>query len=78
MTTLTTFVLVGTVLSHDAVLATVEFELNPSTNGGPSVGILTLQSIPCEVKVGKKIYVVKDESQEIPVISCELEKVQAE
>lgn len=77
MTTLSTFVLIGTVVSHDAVLATVEFELNPPVNGGVSVGILMLQSIPCEVKVGKKVYVVKDENQEIPVITCELEKVQA-
>jgi len=73
MTTLSTFVLVGTVLSHDSVLATVEFNLNPETNGGPSIGILTLQSIPCEVKVGKKIYIVKEENQKIPVISCDKE-----
>ncbi len=71
MTTLSAFVLIGTVVSHDDVLATVEFNLNPATNGGPSIGIMTLASIPCEVKVGKKIYIVKEESQEIPVISCE-------
>ena len=78
MITLSTFVLIGTVVSHDTVLATVEFELNPPTNGDASIGILTLQSIPCEVKVGKKVYVVKHENQEYPVITCELEKVQDE
>ena len=71
MTTLTSFVLVGTVLSYDAVLATVEFDLNPAANGGPAIAVLTLASIPCKVKVGKKIYVVKEESQEVPMITCE-------
>lgn len=75
MTTLASFVLVGTVLSHDAVLATVEFKLNPETSGKPAIGILTLQSIPCEVKVGKKIYIVKEEKQEIPVITCDNKEV---
>jgi hypothetical protein len=71
MTPLSSFVLIGTIVSHDAVLATVEFNLNPATNGGPSIGIMTLESIPCKVKVGKKIYIVKEKSQEIPVITCE-------
>lgn len=72
--TLSSFVLIGTVISHDAVLSTVEFNLNPATNGGPSVGILQNSAIPCEIKVGQKIYVVKDEAQEIPIISCEMPK----
>ena len=52
---LKSFVLVGTILSHDSLLSTVEFNLNPSTNGGPSVAVLPNSAIPCEVKVGKKI-----------------------
>ena len=71
---LNSFVLVGTILSHDALLATVEFNLNPSVNGGPAIAILHNTAIPCEIKVGKKIYVVKDENMEYATISCEAEK----
>ena len=71
---LNSFVLVGTILSHDAILATVEFDLNPSTNGGPAIAVLPNAAIPCSIKVGKKIYVVKDENMEHPTISCEVKK----
>ena len=71
MTTLSAFVLIGTILSHDSVLTTVEFDLNPAMNGGPSIAILQNSAIPCEIEVGKKIYVVKSEGMEYPVISCE-------
>ena len=67
---LNSFVVVGIDLSHDNFLATVEFNLNPATNGGPSVAILPVKAIPCEVVIGRKIYIVKDEGQEIPTISC--------
>jgi len=66
-----TFVLIGTILSHDQFLATIEFNLNPATNGGPSIAVLPIESIPCKIEVGKKIYVVKEKSQDIPTISCE-------
>ena len=69
--TLSSFVLIGTVLSYDEVRATVEFNLNPSTNGGPAIAVLMNSSIPCEIEVGKKIYIVKSEEAEIPEISCE-------
>lgn len=69
--TLKSFVLVGVILSHDQQLSTVEFNTNPAVNGGPSIGILQNSAIPCEVKVGKKIYVVKEEAMEYPVITCE-------
>ena len=69
--TMSTFVLVGTILSHDQFLATVEFNLNPAVNGGAATAVLPVQAIPCEIKVGKKIYVVKEESVESPIISCE-------
>tara|TARA_B100000029_G_scaffold283066_1_gene276906 strand:- start:710 stop:1060 length:351 start_codon:yes stop_codon:yes gene_type:complete len=74
MTALTSFVLIGTIVSHDSLLSTVEFNLNPATNGGPSIGILQNSAIPCEVRVGKKIYVTKDENMEHAVITCEAEK----
>lgn len=69
--TLNSFVLIGTIVSHDAVLSTVEFNLNPATNGGPAIGIIQNSAIPCDIEVGKKIYVVKEASQEYPTISCE-------
>ena len=71
MTPLANFVLVGTIISSDPFLTTVEFNLNPATNGGPSIAVLPNQAVPCEIEIGKKIYVVKDESQEVPVITCE-------
>lgn len=70
---LSSFVLIGTILSHDAVFSTVEFNLNPATNGGPSIAILPNTAIPCESKIGKKIYVVKDESMDQPTITCEID-----
>ena len=68
--TLNSFVLVGTIISHDAQLSTVEFNLNPATNGGPAMAILQNSAIPCEVKVGQKIYVVKQEQEEDATITC--------
>lgn len=68
--TLNSFVLVGTIISHDAQLSTVEFNLNPATNGGPAMAILQNSAIPCEVKVGQKIYVVKQEQEENATITC--------
>ena len=70
---LKSFVLVGVILSHDQQLSTVEFNTNPAVNGGPSIGILQNSAIPCEVKVGKKIYIVKDEKMEHPTITCEID-----
>ena len=70
---LETFVLVGTILSHDDLRSTVEFNLNPAVNGGPSIAILQNSAIPCKVKVGKKIYVVKSKEMDHPEISCEID-----
>ena len=67
---LSSFVLVGTIISHDALLSTVEFNLNPATNGGPALAILQNSAIPCEVKAGQKIYVVKQEHEETATITC--------
>ena len=69
--TLNSFVLVGTIVSHDTQLSTVEFNLNPATNAGPAIGILQNSAIPCEIKVGRKIYVVKNENETDATISCE-------
>ncbi len=70
---LKTFVLVGTIVSHDAVLSTVEFNLNPATNGGPSVAVMPNYAIPCEVKIGQVIHVVKNKEENNPIITCALE-----
>ncbi len=74
MTTLASFVLIGTVVSHDSFLATVSFNMNPVQNGGPSLAVLPVEAIPCKIAVGKKIYIVKDKAQDVPVISCEKKK----
>lgn len=74
MTPLESFVLVGTILSFDSYLTTVEFNLNPATNGGPSLAVLPNHAIPCEIEIGKKIYVVKTTEQKIPSITCEQSK----
>jgi hypothetical protein len=71
---LETFVLVGTILSTDSFLTTVEFNLNPATNGGPSIAVLPNKAIPCEIKIGNTIYVVKEKLQEVPTITCKKEK----
>ena len=72
--TLSTFVLTGVVLSFDGFLATVEFNLNPAVNGGPSIAVLPIDAIPCEVKVGQEVYVVKNEKEEVPTITCKKEE----
>ena len=69
-----TFVLVGTVLAFDPVFATVEFQTNPPVNGGASLAVMPVSAIPCDVEVGRKVYVVKDVNQEFPTVSCEKEK----
>lgn len=67
---LETFILVGTVLSHDGFFSTVEFNLNPATNGQPGLAVLPNSAIPCEVKIGRRIYVVKLTKDSIPAIQC--------
>ena len=68
---LKTFVLVGVIVSHDELLSTVEFNTNPAVNGGPAIAVMQNSAIPCEVEVGKKIYVVKSDKMEHATISCE-------
>jgi hypothetical protein len=70
---LSSFVLVGTILSYDTQLATVEFNMNPALNGGPSLAVMQVSAIPCEVEVGRRVFIVKTEAQEVPTISCERE-----
>ena len=74
MTTLASFVLVGTIMSYDKFLATVSFEMNPVQNGGPSLAVLPVEAIPCKIKAGQKIYVIKEEGQDVPTISCKKER----
>ena len=68
---MTSFVLVGTILSFDPVFVTVEFQTNPPVNGGPSLAVMPVTAVPCKVEAGKKVYVIKYEDQEIPTITCE-------
>jgi hypothetical protein len=60
-------------MSFDSVFSTVKFNINPAVNGGASLAVLPNQAIPCKIEIGKKIYVVKNENQDYPVISCDLE-----
>jgi len=69
--TLTSYVLIGTILSHDPVFATIQFSINPETNGKPGIAVMPISAIPCEVNVGGKVFVVKNENNDYPVISCE-------
>ncbi|MBC8409279.1 MAG: hypothetical protein H8E12_11240 [Rhodobacteraceae bacterium] len=71
---LSTFVLVGTIISHDSVLTTIEFQTNPPSNGGPSIAVMPVEAIPCDIKIGTTIYVVKQEFQEVPTIICKKEE----
>ena len=71
--TLKSFVLVGSILSHDDVFATVSFNLNPAVNGGPSIAVMPVEAIPCDIFVGKKVFVVKSKKEEYPVITCGIE-----
>ena len=73
---MTHFVLIGTIMSFDSFLATVEFQTNPPVNGGASLAVMPISAIPCEIEVGKKVYVVKYEEQEIPTITCEKKEKQ--
>lgn len=74
MEPLTSFVLVGTILSFDTFFTTVEFQTNPPSNGGGSIAVMPLNAIPCDIKIGNTIYVVKQELQEVPVITCKKEE----
>mgnify|MGYP003994045289 FL=1 len=72
--TLNSFVLIGTIISYDSFLTTIEFQTNPPSNGGPSIAVMPIEAIPCSVKVGNTIYVVKHKELEIPIITCKKEK----
>ena len=71
MKTLTTFVLMGVIDSHDGVFATVELNTNPVSNGGPATAVMPVSAFPCEVSEGKVFYVVKLHENQDAVIICE-------
>jgi len=73
MKVLTTFVLVGTIDSHDGQFATVELHLNPATNGGPAMAVMPVSAFPCEVKEGNTFYVVKLSELQDSVVICHKE-----
>jgi hypothetical protein len=71
MITLKTFVLIGIVDSFDANFATVEFNMNPSTNGGSAIAIMPVSAFPCEIVEGKRFFVVKLEENQDSMIICD-------
>ena len=71
MKTLTTFVLMGVIDSHDGVFATVELNTNPASNGGPATAVMPVSAFPCEISEGKRFYVVKLHEDQDAVIVCE-------
>jgi len=73
MTALKVFILVGTIDSHDGQFATVELNLNPATNGGPSMAVIPVTAFPCEVKEGNTFYVVKLSEELDAIIICKKE-----
>ena len=74
MKTLTTFVLMGVIDSHDGVFATVELNTNPASNGGPATAVMPVSAFPCEISEGKRFYVVKLHEDKDAVIVCEDEE----
>ena len=70
MKTLTTFVLMGVIDSHDGVFATVELNTNPASNGGPATAVMPVSAFPCEISEGKRFYVVKLHEDQDAVIVC--------
>jgi hypothetical protein len=71
MKTLATFILVGTIDSHDGQFATVELNTNPASNGGPSIAIMPVNAFPCEIYEGKVFYVVKLSELMDAVVICQ-------
>tara|TARA_B100000900_G_C20554138_1_gene706033 strand:+ start:597 stop:833 length:237 start_codon:yes stop_codon:yes gene_type:complete len=67
---LTTFVLVGVVDSFDTQFATVEFNTNPASNGGPAVAVMPVDALPCEMKEGQVFFVVKLHEDQPATIIC--------
>jgi len=74
MTALKVFILVGTIDSHDGQFATVELDLNPATNGGPALVVVPVSAFPCEVREGRRFYVVKLSTGEDSIIICKEEQ----
>tara|TARA_Y100001937_G_C7051896_1_gene299532 strand:+ start:596 stop:859 length:264 start_codon:yes stop_codon:yes gene_type:complete len=74
MNILTTFVLVGVIDSHDGTFATVELNTNPASNGGAATAVMPVSAFPCEIREGKRFYVVKLHEEQDAVIICEDEE----
>tara|TARA_R110002167_G_scaffold256471_1_gene462837 strand:- start:144 stop:377 length:234 start_codon:yes stop_codon:yes gene_type:complete len=68
------FVLIGVIDSLDANFATVELNLNPATNGGPSVAVIPVNAFPCTIYEGKRFFVVKLEESQDSMIICDHEQ----
>ena len=71
MNILTTFVLMGTIDSHDGTFATVELNTNPASNGGPATAVMPVTAFPCEIHEGKVFFVVKLHEDQDAFIVCQ-------
>ena len=70
MKALATFILVGTIDSHDSQFATVELNMNPATNAGPAMAVMPVQAFPCKIKEGDTFYIVKLSEEADAFIIC--------
>ena len=70
MKTLATFILVGTIDSHDSQFATVELNMKPATNAGPAMAVMPVQAFPCKIKEGDTFYIVKLSEEADAFIIC--------
>tara|TARA_Y100001938_G_C7993162_1_gene380599 strand:+ start:636 stop:887 length:252 start_codon:yes stop_codon:yes gene_type:complete len=70
---LKTFVLIGVIDSFDSQFATVEINMNPSTNGGPAHAVMPVTAFPCEIDEGQRFYIVKLTEQSDAVIVCNIQ-----
>ena len=71
MTTLKLFILVGIIDSFDNQFATVELNTDPPSNGGDVLAVFPISAFPCEVREGRRFYVVKLLAGEGTIIVCE-------
>lgn len=69
MKLLTTFVLVGTIDSVDALFATVEISTNPPQEQ-MSLSVIPVNTFPCEIKEGDNFYILKLTADADSVIIC--------
>ena len=70
---LATFVLIGMVDSFDTHFVTVELNMNPAYNAGPSIAVMPIDAFPCTVREGMGFYVIKASKDSQAEIVCKIE-----